>query len=137
LLVGYSGYETGREASRWPQVFSLLKSSQVIEGIAGMLGQARTGEDVSLVDGLIHCGSPCSHHTAHPCPPPRACQETSLARRSLREAGVSKHPIISLAVSEHNNNAAACSNMGRPCPALLWLVEDGDAAEVLYVPSAT
>lgn len=54
-----------------PQAVSLLKSSQVIEGIAGMLGQA--GGDIpvspsaallSLMDSLARCRSPCSQPTA-------------------------------------------------------------------------
>lgn len=50
-----------------------------------------------------------------PCPPPRAFQESNIARRPVREAGVSKHSLISLCL-----NAIKCSSTQQRGPSLPW-----------------
>lgn len=109
-----------------------------------MLQQARAGGNIPIspsaalshqVNIHTHCHLPHSYPTA-------ACALlTGLAKKTALQGGSKRswgqqdflNFFVSLWTQE---NSVACSNGDHPSPSFLCLVEDGDTAEVLAVPSA-
>lgn len=123
LSVGYGGCKRGQEASR----MALSSFSPKIES-----GDWRNCRDAGTDEGRrVHPRQPfcCPAQPGgwpdplslpmfppHCWPPPGACQESNVARRPVREAGVSKHSLTSLAVSEHNKIQQHAATWTVPLP---------------------
>lgn len=108
-----------------------------------MWGQMRMGTPSALLQPCLAWWTASLVIAPHaPIPPLTMPSSQGLpGKQRCKEAGKrswGQQAFLNFFVSEHKKmqqHAAACSNMDRPSPGFLWLMDDGHAAEVLDAPS--